>query len=138
MAGRCRAPRPVGRGSPLCAALRRRRRGLGVHDGHAGDADPLADRTERNARGHGTGEPGGTRPASAAKTTLPPSSVKHSTAHPTEWPSCAGPLRKRRDAAPRTQRCPDTGLSTPSSPCSGATGRASGGAGVRVGGAGIT
>ena len=54
----------------------------------------------RNARGQGTGEPGGTRPALAGKTTSPPSSVKHLPARPTPRPSCAEPPCRRGDVAP--------------------------------------
>jgi hypothetical protein len=82
--------------------------------------------------GAGTGEPGGTRLASAGKTTSPPSSVKHLPAHPTQRPSCAEPPLKRRDVAPRTRDARTSGLSTPSSPWCGPTGRTSSWAGARM------
>jgi hypothetical protein len=54
---------------------------------------------------------------------------RHSTAPPTRRPSCAGPPPNHGDAAHQAWT---PGLSTPSTPWPGATGRASGGAGARV------
>ncbi len=53
--------------------------------------------------GPGHGRACGTRPASAAKTTSPPSSVKHLPAHLTPRPSCAEPPCRRGDVAPCTR-----------------------------------